>query len=118
MMLCLNLSDVAIIAVNGVNYSCIIYNISKSEAFSLKGCQLTKFCEIIEILMNLQIRVKERPKSCYCWEKKSWLQFATDSLYIAHITHINILFCEIGKYYPNKVYLFLDGFRCLFDNSL
>ena len=32
MMLCLNLSDVVIIAVNGVNYSCIIYNISKSEA--------------------------------------------------------------------------------------
>ena len=30
--LCLNLSDVAITAINGVNYSCIIYNISKSEA--------------------------------------------------------------------------------------
>ena len=31
-MLCLNISDIAIITVKGVDYRCIIHDISKSEA--------------------------------------------------------------------------------------
>ena len=34
-MLCLNLSDIAIITVKGVDYCCIIYHFSKSEAIHL-----------------------------------------------------------------------------------
>ena len=34
-MLCLNISDIAIITVKNDNYRCIIYNISKSEASKL-----------------------------------------------------------------------------------
>ena len=34
-MLCLNISDIAIITVKNVDYRCIIYNISKSEAINL-----------------------------------------------------------------------------------
>ena len=31
-MLCLNISDIAIVTVKGVDYRCIIHDISKSEA--------------------------------------------------------------------------------------
>ena len=34
-MLCLNISDIAIITVKNVDYCCIIHNISKSEAINL-----------------------------------------------------------------------------------
>ena len=34
-MLCLNISDIAIIAVKNVDYCCIMYNIGKSEAINL-----------------------------------------------------------------------------------
>ena len=34
-MLCLNISDIAIIIVKNVDYSCIMYNINKSEAINL-----------------------------------------------------------------------------------
>ena len=34
-MLCLNISDLAIIVVKNVDYCCIVYNISKSEAINL-----------------------------------------------------------------------------------
>ena len=34
-MLCLNISDIAIINVKGVDYCCIIQDINKSEAISL-----------------------------------------------------------------------------------
>ena len=34
-ILCLNISDIAIIAVKNVDYCCIIHNISKSEAINL-----------------------------------------------------------------------------------
>ena len=34
-MLCLNLSDIAIITVKDVDYRCIIHDISKSEAINL-----------------------------------------------------------------------------------
>ena len=34
-MLCLNISNIAIITVKDVGYSCIIYGISKSEAIHL-----------------------------------------------------------------------------------
>ena len=34
-MLCLNISDIAIITVENVDYLCIMYNISKSEANNL-----------------------------------------------------------------------------------
>ena len=34
-MLCLNISDIANITVKNVDYRCIIYNISKSEAINL-----------------------------------------------------------------------------------
>ena len=34
-MLCLNVSDIAIITVKNVDYCCIIYNISKSEVINL-----------------------------------------------------------------------------------
>ena len=34
-MLCLNISDIAIITVKGADYGCIIHNISKSEAIRL-----------------------------------------------------------------------------------
>ena len=34
-MLCLNISDIAIITVENVDYLCIMYNISKSEAINL-----------------------------------------------------------------------------------
>ena len=34
-MLCLNIGDVAIITVKNVDYCCIMYNISKSEAINL-----------------------------------------------------------------------------------
>ena len=39
-MLCLNISDIPIITVKNVDYHCIIYNISKSEAINL----LKKIC--------------------------------------------------------------------------
>ena len=35
MMLCLNVSDVAIVTVKGVDYRCIIYDIRKSEEINL-----------------------------------------------------------------------------------
>ena len=35
MMLCLNFSDTAIVTVKGVDYRCIIYNISKYESIHL-----------------------------------------------------------------------------------
>ena len=34
-MLCLNISDIAIITVKNVDYRCIMYNISESEAIHL-----------------------------------------------------------------------------------
>ena len=34
-MLCVNMSDIAIITVNNVGYRCIIHNFSKSEAINL-----------------------------------------------------------------------------------
>ena len=34
-MLCLNISDIALITVKGVDYCCIIHDISKSEAIHL-----------------------------------------------------------------------------------
>ena len=34
-MLCLNISNIAIITVKGVDYCCVIHDISKSEAFPL-----------------------------------------------------------------------------------
>ena len=34
-MLCLNLSEIAIITVKGIDYFCIIHDISKSEAIHL-----------------------------------------------------------------------------------
>ena len=34
-MLCINISDIAIIIVKNVDYHCIIHNISKSEAINL-----------------------------------------------------------------------------------
>ena len=34
-MLCLNISDIAIITVKNVNYSCILYNINKSESIHI-----------------------------------------------------------------------------------
>ena len=34
-MLCLNISDIAIITVKNVDYCCIMYNISKSEVINL-----------------------------------------------------------------------------------
>ena len=35
LMFCLNVSDITIITVKNVHYSCIIHNISKSEAINL-----------------------------------------------------------------------------------
>ena len=51
-MLCLNISDIAIITVKNVDYHCIIYNISKSEAINLlensvlkdRGYTSKKYC--------------------------------------------------------------------------
>ena len=34
-MLCLNISDIAVITVKNVDYRCIMYNINKSEAIQL-----------------------------------------------------------------------------------
>ena len=34
-ILCLNISDVAVITAKNVDYRCVIYNISKSEAINL-----------------------------------------------------------------------------------
>ena len=34
-MMCLNLSDIAIITVKSIDYQCIIYNISKSDIIYL-----------------------------------------------------------------------------------
>ena len=34
-MLCLNITDIVIITVKNVDYHCIMYNISKSEAINL-----------------------------------------------------------------------------------
>ena len=34
-MLCLNISDIGIITVKGIDYCCIIYSTSKSEAIHL-----------------------------------------------------------------------------------
>ena len=34
-MLCLNISDIAVITVKNVDYRCIMYNINKSEAIHL-----------------------------------------------------------------------------------
>ena len=34
-MLCVNISDIAIIVVNKVDYRCIVHDISKSEAINL-----------------------------------------------------------------------------------
>ena len=34
-MLCLNISNVAIITIKNIDYRCIIHNISKSEAINL-----------------------------------------------------------------------------------
>ena len=36
-MLCLNISDIAIIIVKNVDYCCVMYDISKSEAINLLG---------------------------------------------------------------------------------
>ena len=44
-MLCLNISDIAIITVKKVDYRYIIHNISKSEAFNLlKNCIFDDDC--------------------------------------------------------------------------
>ena len=34
-MMCLNISDIAVITVKNVDYRCIMYNINKSEAIHL-----------------------------------------------------------------------------------
>ena len=34
-MLCLNISDIAVVIVKGIDYFCIIHDISKSEAIHL-----------------------------------------------------------------------------------
>ena len=41
-MLCLNISDIAIITIKNVDYLCIIHNISKSEEINLLGNSVLK----------------------------------------------------------------------------
>ena len=41
-MLCLNISYIAISTIKNVDYRCIIYNISKSEAINLLGNSVLK----------------------------------------------------------------------------
>ena len=43
-LLCLNISDIAIITVKKVDYCCIIHNISKSEAINLLENSVLKDC--------------------------------------------------------------------------
>ena len=46
-MLCLNISDIAIITVKNVDYRCIIHNISKSEAVNLLENSVLEDCGYI-----------------------------------------------------------------------
>ena len=43
-MLCLDISDIAIITVKNVGYRCIIHNISKSEAVNLLENSVLEDC--------------------------------------------------------------------------
>ena len=57
MMLCLNLSHIAIITVKGAGYCCIIYDISKSEATHLLENPVLKFLGICKIHIR-EINIK------------------------------------------------------------
>ena len=46
-MLCLDISDIAIITVKNVDYRCIIHNISKSEAVNLLENSVLEDCGYI-----------------------------------------------------------------------
>ena len=46
-MLCIDISDIAIITVKNVDYCCIIRNISKSEAINLLENSMLEDCEYI-----------------------------------------------------------------------
>ena len=47
-MVCLNLSDIDIISVKGVDYRCIIHEVSKSEAAHLFENSICDDCEYIQ----------------------------------------------------------------------
>ena len=68
-MLCLNISDIAIITVKNVDYRCIIHKISKSEAINLlksdalKNCgyilfSIYKVVDIMDIYKSLNINIE------------------------------------------------------------
>ena len=57
MMLCLNLSNIAIITVKGAGYCCTIYDIIKSEAAHLLGNSVLKFLGIYKIHIR-EINIK------------------------------------------------------------
>ena len=46
-MMFVNISDIVIIAINNVDYCCIIHNISKSEAINLLGNSVLEICRYI-----------------------------------------------------------------------
>ena len=52
-MLCLNISDVAIIVVKGVDYCCIIHKISKSGAIHLLENSVLEDCGYIKTYISI-----------------------------------------------------------------
>ena len=65
-MLCLNISDVAIIIVKGVDYCCIIYDISRFQAIHLENYVL-KDRGYISKLHIQEINIKNQVNN-YCFD--------------------------------------------------
>ena len=59
-MLCLNISDITILTVKNVDYSCIIHNISKSESANLsKNFVLEDRVYILKILPKISVYLRQ-----------------------------------------------------------
>ena len=56
-MLCLNISDTAIIAVRNVNYICFFYEISKSEVMHLLKILCLNIVGIYKIYVNINLEI-------------------------------------------------------------
>ena len=67
LMLCFNISDIAVITVKGVEYCCIIYDISKSEVTNLLENSLHEDCGYIYKTQIKKINIKNRAYNYYLY---------------------------------------------------
>ena len=72
-MVSVNISNIAILNINGVNYCCIINRISKSEAVNLlQKADLRKIAERYKYVKNLFSNIKMIKRNFNVWQYWNW----------------------------------------------